>query len=174
MKLPQSFNLKNTQNTKYKIQNTNYGFSFIELLVALSISGLLLGVLLANFGGFNKSKKISESSDELVTNLRSISTKGFSGDKPCDASQTLDGYKVDYISKTEYKIRPICSGSPNGSYEQSYSLSNNVEFASSWSSFTFYPLDNGVSDNRTINLSLDDLDLKVNVATTGAIYVANE
>lgn len=147
------------------------GFTLIELLVTIGISGILLTVVFASFGSFNKSKQLSEAADGLVTNLRATATKAVSGDKPVDCTDQLEGYLVILGPAAGYSVQASClTSSPPAT---DYTLSNGAEFDSA-TSFTFYPLDEGVSNGLDINVTIDDLVLTVKVATTGAVYVEAE
>lgn len=146
------------------------GFTLIELIVTVAISGILITVLFANFGSFNKSKRLSEATDDFVADLRSANTKGFAGDKACASGETWGGWEARYSSATQYQIRPICD---TAAAWTTYELANGVQFNENWGPFSFYTLDEGISDQTDIDLVLDSLDLTVTIATTGAIYVQN-
>lgn len=158
--------------TKDQILNTNSGFSFIEILVTVSIMGILLTIVLANFGSFNKSKRLTEATGDLMVNLRSASTKAFSGDRPCAAGETFGGYQVSYLSTSSYQVAALCDG--DETLISTHEVANGVNFSGSWADFIFLPLDKGVdgfTDQLNIQLDLDSLCSLVTVATTGGIYV---
>ena len=55
------------------------GFTLVELLVSISIIGVLTGMMMANFRGGQQSAEIRLSSDILVSQIRSVQTSSYGG-----------------------------------------------------------------------------------------------
>jgi len=55
------------------------GFTLVELLVSISIIGVMTGMMLANFRGGQQSAEIRLASDLLVAQLRSVQTSSYAG-----------------------------------------------------------------------------------------------
>ncbi len=55
------------------------GFTLVELLVSISIIGVITGMMMANFRGGQKSSELRLASDLLVNQIRSVQTSAFSG-----------------------------------------------------------------------------------------------
>lgn len=145
------------------------GFSFIELLVTISIMLVVIAVAIANFGGFNKSKRLTEAADQMAVNIRLVATRATSGDNPC-GDQDFGGYQLETTSSTTYEVKPICDGSVVEDEAVEYELINEVQITNG-ATVDFYPLDQGASVNETISLSLNDLTTDVQIATSGGVYV---
>ncbi|MBU0619063.1 prepilin-type N-terminal cleavage/methylation domain-containing protein [Patescibacteria group bacterium] len=149
------------------------GFSFIELLVTISLMGLILGLVLVNFGGFNKAKLLSTAADQLVVDLRLVASQAASADKPesCKSPTDLEfeGYQAEIMSATAYQISAVCDGAEYNSVTKE--LTNGVLFDDTviGTFFTFYPLDDG-ADSVAIILRLDALTQTIQVDEAGVVY----
>lgn len=147
------------------------GFSFIELLVTISLMGLILGLVLVNFGSFNKAKMLSAATDQFLVDLRLAASQAMSADKPADcklADAAFEGYEVAITSDSVYQISALCNGLPSISVTKE--LVNGVTFTSSGPVTTFYPLDEG-ADSGSVTLELDTLTQTVQIDSSGAVYV---
>lgn len=90
------------------------GYTMIELLVALTIVGLLFGVGYANFRDFTRRQSLVNSTKKIIGDLRDAQQMALSGQIPNDAScrgnNYLNGYFFRVISANHYEIRASCSG----------------------------------------------------------------
>src|SRR5690349_15319328 len=55
------------------------GFTLVELLVSISIIGVLTGLMLANFRGGQQAAEVRLASDIVVSQIRSMQTSSLSG-----------------------------------------------------------------------------------------------
>lgn len=88
------------------------GFSFLELLIVMSIMIIFSTLSVGGYTAFNESKKIDADTNQLVSVIELAKKKSRAGDKSgivlsgvdqsaCD----LDGYKVSIVSATSYELR---------------------------------------------------------------------
>jgi prepilin-type N-terminal cleavage/methylation domain-containing protein len=105
------------------------GFSLIELLVVVTITGILFGVGVAKYTDFNRSQILEQAAQELKNNLRLAQARALSGEKPSGCT-VLDGYQVSFVSGGQndtYQIGAICGGNEAGEAE-TFSLPSVVKF----------------------------------------------
>lgn len=95
------------------------GYTLIEILVVLTIIGLLFAVGYANFRDFSRRQTILDSSKELQGDLRLAQEMALSGQIPNDAKcstlNTLNGYNFKILTTgpspvASYEIRANCTG----------------------------------------------------------------
>lgn len=90
------------------------GYTLIELLVAVSIIGLVFSSGFVSFREFSRRQEIASLARSLEGELRSIQQKALSGEKPddifCNPPNTLSGYTFDLTSGTSYSISAVCTG----------------------------------------------------------------
>lgn len=105
------------QYTKYHILYTS-AYTLIELLVGLTIIGILFGFGYAGFRDFSRRESISGSSKKVQGDLRLAQSMALNGQKPpppndvpCRSPNLLDSYSFKVISATEYKIEANCGSS---------------------------------------------------------------
>ncbi|TSC53515.1 MAG: Uncharacterized protein LiPW16_372 [Microgenomates group bacterium LiPW_16] len=85
------------------------GYTLIELMVVISIIGLLVGIGVAQYNEFNKNQTLKQAALTLKNNLRQTQNKALSGEKPtsgCTAS--LSGHKLTFTDNRNYKIVASC------------------------------------------------------------------
>lgn len=96
---------------KWKSQK---GYTLIEILVGLTIIGLLFGVGYANFRGFSRRQAVLAAVKIMQGDLRLAQEMALAGQKPadakCDSPNTLNGYNLNIVSASEYKIEANCTG----------------------------------------------------------------
>ncbi len=90
------------------------GYTLIEILVGLTIIGIVFGVGYAGFRDFSRREQLSSVSKVLVGDLRLAQARALSGQKPedikCTAQdQRLDGYSLQITSEATYEINAKCS-----------------------------------------------------------------
>jgi prepilin-type N-terminal cleavage/methylation domain-containing protein len=91
------------------------GFTMIELLITISIMGLLLTLGLVYYQDFNRRQILNQAAKDLSSNLRLAQSRALAGEKPldwCDGeSETLVGYRLEFTTETEYQLMAVCSSS---------------------------------------------------------------
>lgn len=92
---------------------TGQGYTLIEILVALSIIGLLFGFGYASFRDFSRRQALQGTVKKIQGDLRLAQQQALSGKKPSDIkcnSQLLASYSFKVYSTSEYKIEANCGG----------------------------------------------------------------
>ncbi len=90
------------------------GYTFVEVLVSLTIVGLLFSFGFANFRDYSRRQALAGVARNLKGELRLAQSKASAGEKPaaCSAS-ILSTYSFQIINSTSYKITADCSGGIN-------------------------------------------------------------
>lgn len=152
------------------------GFTFIELIVTVTIVLLLSGFFVASYNTFNRSQAVVQAAQTLKTNLVNIRTRAISSDKPQNCDE-LQGYQVAFPSDTTYTSVALCTVS--GLTEEvgtkvTYTLPKTVTFFPIPSTFIFYVLDRGASADQVITLKGIGKTLEIGIGKGGTIadYVA--
>lgn len=90
------------------------GYTLIEILVGLSIIGLLFGFGYSSFRDFSRRQALSGTAKKIQGNIRLAQQEALSGRKPnnafCNSPNTLTGFGLDIYSTSAYRIIAICSG----------------------------------------------------------------
>lgn len=85
------------------------GYSIIELLVVITIMGLLVGGGIAGFNTMNRRQGVLSAGRELLSVMRSAQGKASSGIKPTVCAQ-LVGYSVSgSINTNTYTLSAVCT-----------------------------------------------------------------
>lgn len=92
---------------------SNKAYTLIEILVSLTIVGLLFSVGYAGFRDFSRRQQVISSSRIISSELRLIQSKALSGEKPdsinCNDPNTLDSYSFEAIDDNSFRISANCS-----------------------------------------------------------------
>jgi len=109
-------------------------FTLIEILVGLTIVGLLFGVGYANFRSFSQRRVVIDAAKNIQGDLRLTQGMAIAGQKPddsaCNSPNTLNGYNFTILTATSYEIRADCSGGNVGNANKVVTLSSGVTFSS--------------------------------------------
>jgi prepilin-type N-terminal cleavage/methylation domain-containing protein len=106
----------------------NTGYTLIEILVALTIIGLLFGVGYANFRSFSQRQILVGIVKQVQGDLRSAQQMALSGQKPNELgciANSLDGIRFGLTTSAPYtyQLRAVC-----GSVENNYPIIKEYEF----------------------------------------------
>lgn len=92
---------------------TKFGYTLVELLVSITIIGLLFSFGFASFREFSRRQALASATKTIIGDLRLIQQLASSGKKPdsfsCDSPDILHGYGV-LFSQNQYSTYVICSG----------------------------------------------------------------
>lgn len=150
------------------------GFSLIELMIVMVISGVLMAGGIAAYRSLGGKQQVKQAGITFQTNLRLFQGKALAGEKPSDCTPVnkLLYYKVMWESSTSYSVEPICTGSA-GTTAVIYDLDDEIEFLNPpWSEIKFYNQINHVDGNQTIQLVKTGTTTpyyKVTIANSGVI-----
>lgn len=90
------------------------GFTLIEVLVSLTVIGLLFGFGFVSFRDFSRRQQLEGTARSLKGELRLAQSKASAGEKPnnlkCNGLNTLSSYSFRIINSTSYKIAANCLG----------------------------------------------------------------
>jgi prepilin-type N-terminal cleavage/methylation domain-containing protein len=108
----------------------NTGYTLIEILVALTIIGLLFGAGYANFRSFSQRQVLVGAVKQIQGDLRSAQQMALSSRKPDELgclTNSLDGIRFGLTTSAPYiyQIRAVC-----GSVEDNYPIIKEYEFPS--------------------------------------------
>ena len=143
------------------------GFTVIELLVAVVISGLLVVSGLVSYKSLGEKQKVKQAGTSFQTNLKLIQQKALAGEKPTICgSNSLSGYNVSRQSSGSYAVEAICPGADPG--QTIVDVEGGVEFSDSFDIF-FPVLQGQVIGAQSIDLSLDSYTYQVVVESSGVI-----
>jgi prepilin-type N-terminal cleavage/methylation domain-containing protein len=128
------------------------GYTLIEILVALTIIGLLFSVGYANFRSFSQRQVVLDAAKNLQGDLRLAQQMALSGQKPddpnCNSPNTLNGYDFNIVSGSSYEIKASCSGGTVSAAEKTVDVSSGAAIASPFPSpnpILFKVLGNGTN-----------------------------
>lgn len=83
------------------------GFTLIEILVTISIIGILSSIGLASYINFNRQQLVIQSARKILDDMRLAQSLASNNQKP-DGCGTLSGYSFS-VSGTGYTIKADCS-----------------------------------------------------------------
>ncbi len=89
-----------------------YGYTLIEILVALTIIGLLFSFGYVSFRDFSRRQAIVDAAKAIQADLRLAQQNAISGQKPGGCTTTLDSYNFNVRSASRYTIEANCSATP--------------------------------------------------------------
>ncbi len=106
----------------------NTGYTLIEILVALTIIGLLFGVGYANFRSFSQRQVLVGVVKQIQGDLRLAQQMALSGQKPSELgclTNSLDGIRFGVTTSAPYiyQLRAVC-----GSVENNYPIIKEFDF----------------------------------------------
>lgn len=84
------------------------GYTLIEVLVSLTVIGLLFGFGFVSFRDFSRRQAVVSAGRMVIADLRLAQSKALSGEKPCVGN--LSTYDFTVIPTTSYRITAVCSG----------------------------------------------------------------
>lgn len=89
-------------------RNPSSGFTLTEILVVLSIMGVLLGVFLVNFAGLRGARNLKIAQNELVSNIRKMQSYALSS-RVLSNGQPAQFFllKLDTTNKRTYTLQAI-------------------------------------------------------------------
>lgn len=149
------------------------GFTFIELLVSLAITGVVLSLGLAKYNEFNRRQIVVQAAQGLKANLRLAQSRALAAEKQC--SGEFLGYKVLVFSDSYYLFSECRDGEgPRTSYQ--FPERVNAYAGETFEGFLFKPLGEGLEESGEVYLAgygtYERVAVeKVAVETAGNIYV---
>lgn len=150
----------------------------IEILIALTIIGILFGVGYANFRDFSRRQVLFDTSKKIQADLRLAQQLSLSGKVPsdpdCTGTNFLHGYFFRVLSAGNYEIRASCSGGSVGEVTKDVTLPPSVRISTPFpvpNPILFKVLGSGTnigSSNAQIRLSQTGTGVTTTITITAA------
>jgi prepilin-type N-terminal cleavage/methylation domain-containing protein len=129
------------------------GYTLIEILVAVSIIGILFSVGYANFRAFSQRQAVKDAAKLIQADLRLTQQIALSGQKPTDINcnspvNSLNGYFFTILSESVYEVRASCTGGVVSEATKTVNLGTGAVFSSPFPSpnpILFKVLGNGTN-----------------------------
>jgi prepilin-type N-terminal cleavage/methylation domain-containing protein len=129
------------------------GYTLIEILVALTVIGLLFSLGYANYRAFSQRQALLGAVKQLQGDLRLAQQMALSGQKPIDPNcaspaNSLNGYNFTVLSGDNYEIRASCTGGAVALAGKDVTISSGITIASPFPSpnpILFRVLGNGTN-----------------------------
>jgi prepilin-type N-terminal cleavage/methylation domain-containing protein len=90
------------------------GYTLIEILIALTIIGIIFGLGYASFREFARRQALGSAIRELTGDIRLAQSQSLAGKKPdasaCNYPNSLESYSFRVINATSYAVDARCSG----------------------------------------------------------------
>jgi len=90
------------------------GYTLIEVLISLTVIGLLFGFGFANFRDFSRRQQLVSVARKIKGELRLVQSKASAGEKPadlkCNGVNTLSSYSFEITDTASYRILANCLG----------------------------------------------------------------
>lgn len=103
----------------------NKGFSLVELLVVISITATLTGLVVPKFGQFRFNQELSDETTKLQSALRSAQLNAINGIK-CDSNDLpATSWSLTFNNaRTSYTVAPECQGGAQSLPSKIYRIEN--------------------------------------------------
>ncbi len=125
----------------------NAAYTLIEILVSLTIIGLIFGIGYVNFRDFARRQALAGTARTIKGALRLAQEQALSGKKPadvrCDSPNTLIGYYFNLVSASNYRLVAQCSG--GDVITKDVTLAADITLSSSQNPITFKILGEGTN-----------------------------
>lgn len=96
------------------VKSAQHGYTLIEILVGITIIGLIFGFGFVSFREFSRRQALTGAAKGIVGDLRLAQGESVSGKKPddikCNGANLLNGYYFRVSSSSSYQIQVNCSG----------------------------------------------------------------
>jgi prepilin-type N-terminal cleavage/methylation domain-containing protein len=100
--------------TKKQSSGKKKGYTLIEILVSLSVIGIIFTFGYVSYRDFSRRQALADAAKLIQGDLRFAQQNALSGQKPdgCGSNTTLESYGFDVISQNGYSIEANCGSSP--------------------------------------------------------------
>lgn len=138
------------------------GYTIIEILVALSITGIIFGSGFVSFRDFSRRQLLNGTVRSLKTDLRLAQEYALIGKKPddakCNEPNFLYGYRFFVRTSSQYIIRAYCSPVPGQVNVKIVDLPSDISIsAPSTNPITFNALGEGTDLTGDVTITVTQL-----------------
>jgi len=145
------------------------GYTFIEILIVMTIIGILMTVGLASYNSFNRDRITRKAVDDIRTYLRMVGSRAKNNEKDttvCNtATDTLNGWYFDFVSLNSLRIYGSCGDPVKTFGETNLSIPAEIEITTApdpnLDAILFYPPPGDATGNQT-NLPAGGVTILVN------------
>lgn len=143
------------------------GFTFIELMVAMTVFLLLFGTI-SKYNDFHNKIQLTTAIDAVIINVRLAQTLSIQGKKPVGGCTSYVGYRVVFDSSTTYYIEAACT-ELNVS-RNTYQLPSSIQFQTPVPEpVVFKALSGTVDTNMIITLTRNGSTKNISIQTSGLV-----
>lgn len=167
------------------------GFTLLELLISVSIIGILAAGIIPSFNSYIKNQNIRQAQEQIKSDLRSIQNRALTGSS---STKLIGGSTVKYWvarftnTSGDYQyytsVDQTCPASAAAISDTSYvtvTMPNGIVFNGSTNKCLFFSFDNGDianvgGSNWYVNINYPDgsVSKKIHFNQTGLIYTYDE
>lgn len=148
------------------------GFTFIELLIVITIITLFSGLSLAYYNTYNEDLKLEAEARKINDVLELAKKKASSGDVnlALACSGEFISYEVTVSTTTQYKMDLVCSGGKTLVYTYSIPADRNITVGPAATTIPFYKLSTGTNSAGDITLKVKNTSISkcINITVSPA------
>ncbi|MCK4588532.1 type II secretion system protein [Candidatus Woesebacteria bacterium] len=153
-------------------KKTERAYTLIEILVSLTIIGLVFGVGYISFREFARRQALAGTARSLRGNLRLAQGQALAGKKPVGCT-VLNGYRFSAVSESVYRIMASCVNGDSSIGKDSVSFPDGVTMNPIPGNILFKVLGQGTDLGSDVEINLvqeaTDNTIKVTVTIGGEI-----
>ncbi|MFC1790545.1 prepilin-type N-terminal cleavage/methylation domain-containing protein [Patescibacteria group bacterium] len=170
------------QKKKLPLASSCLGFTLIELLMTTAIIGVILSAGLINYQRVNRSQIFHQSVKDILSDLRLVQDKAFSGEKPAGCLPPpddlfLEKYLFEFSDSQTYQIKAVCNGLAEPVLIKTGLLKGVTRKTSGPDQISFMVLTQGVdlggAESRAFGFSAYGLTEELIVTQTGELYITS-
>ena len=125
------------------------GYTLVEVLVSLTIVGLLFGFGFASFRDFSRRQQLTGVARSIKGEIRLVQSKASAGEKPdnanCSGTNTLSSYGFQIVNSTSYKVVANCLGGSVDIWDVPKSLPDGISMSPASGTISFKVLGQGTN-----------------------------
>lgn len=97
------------QLSSYKSINNKEGYTLIEILMVIAISGILFTIGFLGFQSYSRQQNLIATVRAVQTDIKLTKQNAISGNVPATCNAFLNGYQFNVTSSTTYNIDAFCT-----------------------------------------------------------------
>lgn len=166
------------------------GFTFIELIVVITVTAILGTMGFASLASYNQSQQVVTTALDIKTMFQQARSQALSQIKPASCptdlsnpnnNSVLEGYEVDFCAgsvlgrpaackaNNDYEVNALCGNGVNYVLIASKQYSSKLTITSTYRSYFFPVISAGVSNPGTVTVSGYGKSQQVTISNLGVI-----